>query len=326
MVMTGWLGSLNVDGDRSPWRRGRLLALTAALLAVVIALHDLVPNRWGNLGSLVATALPWLGLAVPLLVLGAIVRRSALAALLALAPLAAWVGVFGPQLLPAGSAAYDLTVVQHNVADDNHDVEGTVDLLLAEDPDIVALEEVTPEHLRHYEAALEPRFDHHATQGTVGLWSRYPITEHTRVDIRPAGIHASWDRCLRAVVRTPDGDMAVYVAHLPSVRLGPRGLAANSRNRSAKLLGEAIAADPAPAVLLTGDLNGNLRDPGLEPVTEQVSRKEHGFRLTFPAALPVVQLDHVLARGAEVRDLKVLPRSGSDHRPVAAHVSLRRVR
>ena len=324
MVMTGWLGSLDVDGDRSPWRRGRLLALAAALLAAVIGLHALVPNRWGNLGSLVATALPWLVLAVPLLVLGAIVRRSALAALLALAPLAAWVGVFGPQLLPAGSSAYDLTVVQHNVADDNHDVDGTVDLLMAEDPDIVALEEVTPEHLRHYEAALEPRLGHHATQGTVGLWSRYPITEQTRVDIRPAGIHASWDRCLRAVVHTPEGEMAVYVAHLPSVRLRSRGLAANSRNRSAELLGEAIAADPAPAVLLAGDLNGNLRDPGLKPVTDQVSRKEHGFRLTFPAALPVVQLDHVLARGADVRDVKVMPRSGSDHRPVAARVSLRR--
>ncbi|MFI5625192.1 endonuclease/exonuclease/phosphatase family protein [Nocardioides sp. NPDC051685] len=312
-----------MDVDRSPWRRGRLLALTAALIAVVIGLHDLVPNRWGNLGSLVATSLPWLGLAVPLLFLGAVVRRSALAALLALAPTIAWAGVFGPQLMPAGSAAYDLTVVQHNVADDNPDVGRTVELLLAAEPDIVALEELTSERLPQYEAALGPTFEHHATQGTVGLWSRYPITEHTRVDIRPTGIHASWDRCLRTVVRTPDGDMAVYVAHLPSVRLGPRGLAASSRNRSAELLGEAIAADPAPRVLLAGDLNGNLLDPGLEPVTEQVSRKEHGFRLSFPSAFPVVQLDHVLARGADVTDLKVLPRSGSDHRPVAAHVSLR---
>ncbi|WP_206444080.1 endonuclease/exonuclease/phosphatase family protein [Nocardioides turkmenicus] len=314
---------MNAEG--SMWRRGRLLALTAVLLALVIGLHDLVPNRWGNLGSLVATFLPWLVVAVPLLVLAAALRRSAIAALLALAPLAAWVGVFGPQLLPAEPAAYDLTVVQHNVADDNHDVGGAVESLLAEDPDIVALEEVTSEHLRHYEAALGPRFEHHATQGTVGLWSRHPIAESTRVDIRPSGIGASWDRCLRAVVRTPEGDVTVYVAHLPSVRLGTRGLAASSRNRSAELLAERIAEDPAPRVLLAGDLNGNLRDPGLEPVTEQVSREEHGFRLTFPSALPVVQLDHVLARGAEVTDLRVLPRSGSDHRPVVARVSLRGV-
>lgn len=257
-----------------------------------------------------------------MLILGALVRRSAIAALLALGPLAAWVGVFGPQLLPVEPAAYDLTLVQHNVADDNHDVERTVEILLAEDPDMVALEELTSENLSQYEAALGRRFEHHAAQGTVGLWSRHPIAERTRVDIRPPDIDASWDRCLRAVVRTPAGDATVYVAHLPSVRLGPRGLAANSRNRSAELLGEAIASDPTPVVLLAGDLNGNLRDRGLAPVTEQVSRAEHGFRLTFPAALPIVQLDHVLARGAEVTELRVLPRSGSDHLPVAAQVSL----
>lgn len=308
--------------EGSTWRRGRLLAIVAVLVAVVIGLHELVPNHWGNLGSLVATLLPWLGLAVPLLLLGAVVRRSAIAALLALTPLAAWVGVFGPQLMPVEPAAYDLTVVQHNVADDNDDVERTVELLLAEDPDIVALEELTSENLPKYEAALGRTFEHHTTQGTVGLWSRHPISERTRVDIRPAGIDASWDRCLRAVVRTPEGDVTVYVAHLPSVRIGPRGLAANSRNRSAELLGEAIAADPASAVVLAGDLNGNLLDRGLAPVTEQVSREEHGFRLTFPSAFPVVQLDHVLARGAEVTDLRVLPRSGSDHLPVVAYVSL----
>ncbi|MFE7227652.1 endonuclease/exonuclease/phosphatase family protein [Nocardioides sp. NPDC057577] len=311
---------MEVEG--SPWRRGRLLAFIAVLLAVVIGLHGLVPNRWGNLGSLVATFLPWLVLAVPVLILAAVLRRSALAALLALTPLAAWLGVFGPQLMPVEPAAYDLTVVQHNVADDNHDVEGTVEILLAEDPDIVALEELTSENLPRYEAALGQRFEHHTTQGTVGLWSRHPISERTRVDIRPAGIEASWDRCLRAVVQTPEGEVTVYVAHLPSVRLGPRGLAANSRNRSAELLAEAIAEDPAREVLLAGDLNGNLMDPGLAPLTDQVSREEHGFRFTFPSALPVVQLDHVLARGAEVTELKVLPRSGSDHLPVVAYVSL----
>ncbi|MEU6136304.1 endonuclease/exonuclease/phosphatase family protein [Nocardioides sp. NPDC047086] len=311
-----------MDAERSPWRRGRLLALAAVLLAIVIGLHALVPNHWGNLASLVATFLPWLVLAVPLLVLAAVLRRSALAALLALTPLAAWVGVFGPRLMPVEPAAYDLTVVQHNVADDNHEVEHTVDLLLAEDPDIVALEEVTSENLPQYEATLGRTFEHHTTQGTVGLWSRHPISERTRVDIRPAGIGASWDRCLRAVVQTPEGEVAVYVAHLPSVRLGPRGLAANSRNRSAELLAEAIAEDPAREVLLAGDLNGNLMDPGLAPITDQVSREEHGFRFTFPSALPVVQLDHVLARGAEVTQLKVLSRSGSDHLPVVAQVSL----
>ena len=324
MAESGSLGSMPVsfEGEATPWSRGRLLALAAVVLTAVIALHELVPNRWGNLGSLVATAMPWLVGAVPLLLVAALVRRSAPGALCALAPLVAWVGVFGPQLLPERTAAYDLRFVQHNVADENDDVDGTVETLLAADPDVVALEEVTPESLPRYEAALAPTFEHHTTQGTVGLWSRYPISERRRVDIRPDGIEATWDRCLRAVLQTPKGDLTVYVAHLPSVRVGPRGLAANTRNRSAELLGKAIADDRASSVLLSGDLNGNLLDQGLAPVTDEVSREEHGFRLTFPAIAPVVQLDHVLARGADVVDLRTLPRTGSDHLPVAAHVSL----
>ncbi|MBI0384454.1 hypothetical protein JBE27_51420, partial [Streptomyces albiflaviniger] len=47
--------------DRGIWRRGLVLAAIAILLALVMVFHADIPNRVGNLGSLLETFLPWLG-------------------------------------------------------------------------------------------------------------------------------------------------------------------------------------------------------------------------------------------------------------------------
>ena len=94
---------------KSAWQRGRLLALGSVLAAVLLVAHDFLPNRWVNLGSLVQSFLPWLGLAVPLGILAALLRRSALAILAVLLPLAAWIWVFLPQVRPAAPEPGDLT-------------------------------------------------------------------------------------------------------------------------------------------------------------------------------------------------------------------------
>lgn len=307
---------------KSAWQRGRLLAALAVLVAILLLGHQLVPNRWGNLGSLLETFLPWLGLAVPLLFLLALVRRSATAVLFALVPLGAWVGVFGPQLLPESAVTYDLTVVQHNVSDENDDLPGTVEVLLASDADLIALEELTDGIGFRFEEALAQAYPHHAMQGTVGLWSRYPLADVAPVDLRPTGINASWDRGLRATAQTPSGEVAVYVAHLPSARVGWRGLDSAQRDQSIAMFGGILAAEDAGAVLVLGDLNTELRDRALGPVLEHADAPEHGLGLTFPALFPVVRVDQVLAGGGEVVRTWTLPRTGSDHLPLAAYVSL----
>ncbi|WP_125777560.1 endonuclease/exonuclease/phosphatase family protein [Antribacter gilvus] len=307
---------------KSAWQRGRFLAFLAVVSALLIVLHEHIPNRWVGLGSLVQTFAPWLGLAVPILIVLSLVRRSATAVLFVLLPLAAWLWQFGPQLLPEDRVTYDLVVVQHNLSDENADVAGTLADLLAEDPDLIALEEVTPELLPEVEAALTTAYPHHAVQGTVGLWSRLPLAEATPVDLRPAGVDASWDRGLRVVAQAPQGPVAVYVAHLPSARVGLRGLDAGARNASIGLLAAALAAEPVGTVVLAGDLNSELRDRALDPVLEHVGGSVHGFDLTFPARFPVVRVDQVLTREAEVVRTWTLGPTGSDHRPVVAYVSL----
>lgn len=176
----------------SAWTRGRVLAAVAALTALLLAFPRVLPNRPGHLGSLLEAFLPWLGLAVvPLLVL-ALLRRSFTALLALLLPVAAWAYAFGGLFLAGpGPAEGDLVVVQHNVSDVNTDPAGTARTLAAAGPDLIALEEVVPAALPAYEKALAPEYRFHEVRGTVGIWSKHPLSDTRVVDIRPRGIEGA---------------------------------------------------------------------------------------------------------------------------------------
>lgn len=305
---------------KTAWQRGRLLALVSVVAAVLLVAHDLVPNRWGNIGSLVQSFLPWIGLAVPLGILAALLRRSALAVLAVLLPLAAWIWVFLPQVRPVVAEPGDLTVVQHNVSDTNTDVTATAEVLLAAEPDVVTLTEVSDTTAEQYTKAFGDTLPHHETQGTVGVWSRFPLKGATAVDIRPEGIDASWDRCVRVVIQREGEAVALFAAHLPSVRFGGGGFETELRNASALQLADAVNAEQHDTVIVSGDLNGVLADGALAPLTNLVTAPTTGFEFTYPATFPVAQIDHVLARGATVTEVNALDRTGSDHLPVVAHI------
>jgi vancomycin resistance protein VanJ len=213
-------------------------------------------------------------------------------------------------------------VVQHNVSDENGDPAGTARALADAEPDLIALEELVPRALPVYEETLAADFPYHAVRGTVGLWSKYPLTGARLVDIKPRGITEDWSRGLRSVVRTPYGDIAAYVAHLPSVRVRASGLAASWRDESAGLLGEAIAAEELRTAILLGDLNSTVDDRGLAPLTARMNVAERGFAFSFPAALPLARIDQVMARSATVGHIRTLPATGSDHLPVVARITL----
>ncbi|MEV0381052.1 endonuclease/exonuclease/phosphatase family protein [Nonomuraea sp. NPDC050643] len=324
---SGRIGRRSRGGDtpaRTPWTRGRVLAAVAVLMAVLPAFHGAVPNTVGNAGSLLETFLPWTGLAVPVLMALASLRRSAVAAVALALPAGVWAALFGERLLPADrAAAHDLTVLQHNVNDENPDPAGTARALARAGADLVALEELTPYALPVYEAALAPALPHHTVVGTVGLWSRYPLADSRPVDIRPREVEGDWNRGLRSTARTPAGDVAVYVAHLPSVRIRlPDGFGTGWRDESATALGAAVAAERLDRVILLGDFNSTLDDRGLAPVISRMTPAEAGFGFSWPAAFPVARIDHVMTRAATPVTTWNLPVTGSDHLPVAARIKL----
>ncbi|WP_326792118.1 endonuclease/exonuclease/phosphatase family protein [Streptomyces sp. NBC_00841] len=308
---------------RSAWTRGRAIAALAVLTAGLLAFHRAVPTSVGHLGSLLEAFLPWLGLVVVVLLGTALLRRSATAVVALLMPVAAWMHLFGGLLLPgAKPGGHDLVVVQHNVSDENTDPTGTARALADAEPDVIALEELVPPALPVYEKTLAPDYPYHAVRGTVGLWSRYPLSDTRLLDIKPQGIAEAWSRGLRTVVQTSHGEIAAYVAHLPSVRVRASGLASSWRDESAGLLGEAVAAEKLRTVILLGDLNGTVDDRGLAPLTSRMNVAERGFAFSFPAAFPLARIDQVMARSATVAHIHTLPATGSDHLPVAARITL----
>ncbi|MBM4796503.1 endonuclease/exonuclease/phosphatase family protein [Streptomyces sioyaensis] len=305
------------------WRRGIVLAVLAVVLGLLMILHARIPNTVGNLGSLLETFLPWVGLGIPLLLVAAVLRRSATALVALLLPAFVWVNLFGSQVTDKAGEGGNVTVVTHNVSVDNPDPAGTAKDLVASGAEVVALEELSGDALSTYRQGLAKAYPYHTIEGTVGLWSKRPLS-----DTRPVDTKMGWNRALRATVTASDGQQfAVYVAHLPSVRVNPqKGFTANPRDASAKALGEAIAADPVKKVVLLGDLNGTMNDRSLAPVTSQMRSAQgaagDGFGFTWPASFPMARIDQIMMKGMSPVKAWVMPSTGSDHLPIAASVKI----
>ncbi|WP_027759722.1 endonuclease/exonuclease/phosphatase family protein [Streptomyces sp. AA1529] len=305
------------------WRRGLVLAAVALLLGLAFFLHAEVPNAVGNLGSLWETFLPWGGLLIVVLLVAAVLRRSATALVALLVPALMWVNLFGGLFSDkTGGAAGDLTVVTHNVNAGNPDPRGTAEALVDSGADVIALQEVSSSQAGAYRSALDRTHPYHELAGTVGIWSKYPLSGARTVDIK-----MGWPRAMRATVRTPKGEVAVYAAHLPSVRVQFRsGFTAGQRDGSAEALGEAIAHDPADKVLLLGDLNGTMNDRALAPITSQMRSAQgaagDGFGFSWPASFPMARIDQIMLKGADPVSAWTLPATDSDHLPIAARIDL----
>ncbi|CAM5737823.1 teicoplanin resistance protein VanJ [Streptomyces badius] len=156
----------------------------------------------------------------------------------------------------------------------------------------------------------------------MGLWSKYPLA-----DTKPVDIKMGWTRAMRSTVRTPQGEVAVYVAHLPSVRVKLHaGFTANQRDDSADALGEAIADERVERVVLLGDLNGTMNDRSLNAVTAQMRSTQgaagDGFGFSWPASFPMARIDQIMVKGVEPMASWTLAATDSDHLPIAARVEL----
>ncbi len=206
------------------------------------------------------------------------------------------------------------------------------------DADIVCLQEVRKLHRREAEYfphwPQQPQADFLAPQGYTAIYrtnahtrhgehgnamlSRWPVLAHQHEDMSD---HRFEQRgLLHSEVLVHGQTLHVVVLHL--------GLIKSSRARQLAQLLRFIQREipPHAALLVAGDFNdwsalvsSNLDTVGL------VSLRGHNLA-TFPSRLPLVQLDHIFARGMEPLGLAVPSGHNwsrmSDHLPLVAEFRL----
>ena len=298
--------------------KGFTALIFGILYAAFLLLHDLLPTRMG-IALIVESLLPWTGIFLALVLLMTLIRFSWLSVIGLVIPALVWTGMFGPALLPNQSAGdADLKVATHNVGARMPQPTAAAQNLVDQDPDIVTIQELESLSGKIIHKELDSAFTHARVVDTIGVWSKWPMSEPEEVDL---GLQ--WPRAFATTISTDHGDIRFYAVHMPSVRPGHESM----RNAALRRLSTVVKTDSADHVIVAGDFNTASTDGNLSTLVPQLedSREQArgGFGFTWPARFPVTRLDHVLYRGFDASFDEVLERGSSDHRAVLAGLDLK---
>ncbi|MEV0233437.1 endonuclease/exonuclease/phosphatase family protein [Nonomuraea sp. NPDC050786] len=255
--------------------------------------------------------------------------------------------------VPAAATATSLKIMDWNIqggtgTDGRYDFGRIIDVIAAENPDIVTLQEVHDNSsvggdnqwqlLVNRFPAYKPHFakgDTNAFGGVAGnlILSKYDIIEKLTYQLPqyPAD-SAAVLRSLGGVKINVNGtDVRIYTTHL-SPGLGTE--ATERRNRQARAVIDKVSSAslmPTP-MLLTGDLNvrpdNEIRpwfaQAGWYDAWTQVNANIGAGVITHPGDGDDARIDYVYATpGLEVADAHTVATIASDHYPVVANVTTR---
>lgn len=318
------------------------LADVLADLTLVFNLQSSIAN-WLALGS--TFELLFLLPLLPCLVLALVWRARLTALLLGIAALP-FVLFYAPLFLPhppAPPAPQTLKVMTHNILAANQQSDRLAEAIVAEAPDVVALQELVANHATRLAPRLSQVYPYrviYRDQG-LGLYSRYPLRDAQLLTLAPESSFA-----IRAILDTPSGPITVFNAHPRNPRIdwnswgGSLFYVANfdptRRDRAVTALAQAVERAQGP-VLVLGDLNLPDRSAAYRLLTRTLrdGHRDAGWGLgyTFPAArpggplgflFPILRIDYVLY-SPDVRALETWlgAPTGSDHRPVIARLKIK---
>lgn len=179
-------------------------------------------------------------------------------------------------------------------------LERIAKVIEAENPDVVALQEVDVRRrrTRHQDQALElaERLGYHGAFVAAQSWSqggeeygnallsRYPLGDCRRVTLpKPARLPVETRCLMQCRIQWPQGEVQVWNTHL--------GLLAAERRTQVQLLLEHLSENGHSPLILCGDFNARPRAKELLGLGTHLTRVNS--QRTFPGFLPVVHLDHV---------------------------------
>jgi endonuclease/exonuclease/phosphatase (EEP) superfamily protein YafD len=233
---------------------------------------------------------------------------------------------------------HTFTVMTFNLLVSRRDYSGAVDSILAEDPDIVALQELTEPARRTIGRFLRRRFPFQALRpaagfGGAGVLSRVPILREAPFRLSNRG-----HLCQHVVLDLPAGALSLFNVHLtaPNIQVAPLRYDETLRERQAAALAARLAAQQPP-VVVAGDFNMTerstayrrlaklLRDSFREAGTGPGATFPNAPRLgplllpRWPVPMPVIRIDYVFHSADIVaREAHRGDGDGSDHCPVIA--------
>lgn len=304
--------------SQSPRRRPRIrtglavvITVLALALAALLVFHDFLPDLFG-VGLIIDSALPWFGLAVPVLLIAAAISRSKGAIGVTLASALIWGVLFVPAIVPlswSSPAASEptLTIASQNIEANSGTAATSATTLAATGAEVIALQEMDGAARDEVEAVLSEAYPYSYGIGTVGMWSSYPIENAQALDL---GL--GWQRGIAADLATPTGLVSIYVVHAASARPGDHA----TRDEMLANLADYVPRDENERLVMVGDFNAGSSDRNLTALTDQLDEPNQtsgGFGFTWPASSPITRPDHLLQRGMEVASNSTLRSGDSDH-------------
>ncbi|MFQ5613344.1 MAG: endonuclease/exonuclease/phosphatase family protein [Anaerolineae bacterium] len=310
-----------------PWRVSQgLLWLWAIWLLAWQVLRWWPGDRWWPV-AISNYFTPWILLTlIPALALTLLTRQRSLSLALALSAL-----VIGVRLTPlflfkssTPADAGTLKVMTFNIHKRNDDIEGIIKLVLEEEPDVIALQELTTASAEQLLPALEARYPYHTLRSGRYIWgqgllSRYPFEQTSPL---PSYNYQS------TVLATPQGPVTFFNIHTPTPFDWER------QHRAVQSLAGQIAGIEGPLIVV-GDFNTTDQAENYGLVRRYLQDAFHesgwGFGFSFPARprrirwlRPLVRIDYIFHSEHFVsQDTRVLEdNAGSDHRPVVSTLSL----
>jgi len=225
---------------------------------------------------------------------------------------------------PATVAGEPLKLIHANVHSINTDYERLVDLVAAENPDMIFLQEITPEWIAGTAILLqdypysyaEPR---HGSFG-IAAYSRIPFDSVRHIDSPPLGYPT-----ILATITIDNKQLTIISSH-PTIPLGQE--LHDARNEHLESIADIVRQVSGETVLL-GDFNSSIWGTHLLQLEESTglrnAREGFGILPSWPTFMPfaMIPIDHVLvSENIGVEDAKTGRGIGSDHLPLIVTLAL----
>ena len=214
-----------------------------------------------------------------------------------------------------------LRIVHVNVYQPNEQHDQVIARLLAQEADVIGVQEVSSEWRSALLEGLSGSYPYHRISARsncygIALFSRIPLNEVHVFDLEGSP-------AIEAILPCDDDQVHLFFVHAASP--GDPG-AYDRRGRQFDRLEERLASIVDPCAVI-GDLNATPWDPSLVRLCQRglLRTTASVFSPTWPAVvgLPLIPIDHLLVRQAvHIGEVDTFTIPGSDHRGLNALIAL----